>query len=246
MRTLAVIMLLALTGCASTGNTIDKSKMAEGYSQKGIAYLQEKNYELATVEFNRSIQTDSSNKLSFYYLGVISDLQGKSEDAIKYYKKAISLDSDFSEAYNALGVVYSKQKKWNDAIKNYNKALENKLYTTPHVPYLNMGRVYMAQKDYTKAVEAYRDAKRYVSLDVISYELGQALFEAGRTKEAIEEFQEGVNLAPQNASMRYALALSFLKEGNKKSAVEEFKKAAELAPKSELAQKANDYLRILR
>jgi type IV pilus assembly protein PilF len=246
MRTLAVIMLLALTGCASTGNTIDKSKMAEGYSQKGIAYLQEKNYELATVEFNRSIQTDSSNKLSFYYLGVISDLQGKSEDAIKYYKKAISLDSDFSEAYNALGAVYSKQKKWNDAIKNYNKALENKLYTTPHVPYLNMGRVYMAQKDYTKAVEAYRDAKRYVSLDVISYELGQALFEAGRTKEAIEEFQEGVNLAPQNANMRYALALSFLKEGNKKSAVEEFKKAAELAPKSELAQKANDYLRILR
>ncbi len=239
-------MLLALTGCASTGNTIDKSKMAEGYSQKGQAYFLDKNYELAAVEFNRSIQTDSSNKLSYYYLGVISDLQGKSEDAIKYYKKAISLDSDFSEAYNALGAVYSKQKKWNDAIKNYNKALENKLYTTPHVPYLNMGRVYMAQKDYTKAVEAYRDAKRYVSLDVISYELGQALFEAGRTKEAIEEFQEGVNLAPQNASMRYALALAFLKEGNKKSAVEEFKKAAELAPKSELAQKANDYLRILR
>jgi type IV pilus assembly protein PilF len=246
MRTLAVIMLLALTGCASTGNTIDKSKMAEGYSQKGIAYLQEKNYELAAVEFNRSIQTDSSNKLSFYYLGVISDLQGKSEDAIKYYKKAISLDSDFSEAYNALGVVYSKQQKWNDALKNYNKALENKLYTTPHVPYLNMGRVYMAKKDYPKAVEAYRDAKRYVSLDVISYELGQALFEAGRTKEATEEFQEGVSLAPQNANMRYALALSLLKEGNKKSAVAEFKKVAELAPKSELAQKANDYLRILR
>jgi Tfp pilus assembly protein PilF len=46
--------------------------------------------------------------------------------------------------------------------------------------------------------------------------------------------------------MRYALALAFLKEGDKKSAAAEFKKAAELAPKSELAQKANDYLRILR
>ena len=246
MRILALIIFLALTGCVSTGNNIDKSKMAEGYSQKGLAYLQDRNYELAAVEFNRSIQTDSSNKVSFYYLGVISDMQGRPEEAIKYYKEAISLDGDFSEAYNALGAVYSKQQKWGDALKNCKKALENKLYTTPHVPYLNMGRVYMAQKDYAKAVEAYRDAKRYVSLDIISYELGQVLFEAGRTKEAIAEFQEGVDLAPQNASMRYALALAFLKNGNKKSASVEFKKAAELAPKSELAQKANDYLRILR
>lgn len=246
MRTLAVIIFLALAGCVSTGSNIDKSKMAEGYSQKGLAYFQERNYELASVEFNRAIQTDSANKLSFYYLGVISDLQGKSDEAIKYYKEAISLDSDFSEAYNALGAAYSKQQKWNDALKNYKKALENKLYTTPHVPYLNMGRVYMAQKDYAKAVEAYRDAKRYVSLDIIIFELGQALFEAGRTKEAIAEFKEGVGLAPQNADIRYALALAYLKDGNKKAAVVEFRKTAELAPKSELAQKANDYLKILR
>ena len=246
MRIVALVIFLALTGCVTTGNSIDKSKMAEGYSQKGLAYFQDKNYELASVEFHRSIQTDSSNKLSFYYLGVISDMQGKSEEAIKYYKEAISLDGDFSEAYNALGAAYSKQQKWGDALKNYRKALENKLYTTPHVPYLNMGRVYMAQKDYARAVEAYRDAKRYVSFDTISYELGQALFEAGRTKEAIAEFQEGVNLAQHNDDMRYLLALAYLKDGNKKSAIVEFKKAVELAPKSALAQKANDYLKILR
>ena len=103
-------------------------------------------YELAAVEFNRSIQTDSSNKVSFYYLGVISDMQGKLEEAIKYYKEAISLDGDFSEAYNALGAVYSKQQKWGDALKNYKKALENKLYTTPHVPVSEHGtRVYGAE-----------------------------------------------------------------------------------------------------
>jgi type IV pilus assembly protein PilF len=246
MRSIALIVLLALTACVSAGNNIDKSKMSEGYFQKGLAYFQDRNLELASVEFHRSLQTDSSNKLSFYYLGVINDMQGKLEDAIKFYKEAISLDGDFSEAYNALGAVYSKQQKWNDAIKSYQKALENKLYTTPHVPYLNMGRVYMAQKDYNKAVEAYRDAKRFVNQDFIIYELGMALFEAGRAKEAISEFQEGVGLAPQNASMRYGLALAYLKDGNKKSASAEFKKAAELAPKTELAQKAQDYLKTLR
>jgi Tfp pilus assembly protein PilF len=246
MRIAVVIVLLALAGCVSTGNTIDKSKMAEGYFQKGLAYFQDKNLELASVEFNRSVQTDSSNKLSFYYLGYISDLQGKFEEAIKYYKKSISIDENFSEAYNALGRVYAQQQKWDDALKNFKKALENKLYTTPHIPYLNMGRVYMAQKDYPNAVEAYRDAKRYLNNDVIIGELGMALFEAGRVKEAVAEFQEGIGLAPQDAGMRYRLALALLKDGNKKSAVIEFKKAAELAPKSEVAKKANEYLKTLR
>ena len=247
MRTAALILILALAGCVTTGgNQVDKSKMAEGYYMKGLSYLQDKNYERALSEFHRSIQTDSSYKWSYYYLGYISDVQDKLNDAVNFYKQALSIDSDFSEAYNALGAAYSRQQKWNEALKAYSKALENKLYTTPNLPWLNIGRVYMAQKNYNKAIEAYREAKSYVKQDFIIYELGSALFEAGKTKEAISEFQEGVGLAPQNAALRYSLALALLKGGNKKGAVREFKKAAELAPKTEIAQKANDYIKTLR
>jgi pentatricopeptide repeat protein len=142
--------------------------------------------------------------------------------------------------------VYSRQQKWKEALKCFNKALENKLYPTPHVPYLNIGRLYMAQKDYDKAVDAYREAKRYANQDFIIYELGTALFEAGRVKEALSEFQEGVGLAPQNANLRYSLALALLKDGNKKAALAEFKKTSELAPGSDIAQKAKDYIHTLR
>lgn len=246
MRMFIVIMMLALTGCVTTGNQVDKSKMAEGYYTKGLSYLQEKNFELASVEFHRSLQNDSTYKQSYYGLGIISDYQGKLEDSQKYYEKAIDQDPDFSEAYNALGVVYSKQQKWKEAIKAFNKALANKLYTTPHIPYLNLGDLYMAQKDYAKAAEAYRESKRFANLEWTVFKLGTALYEAGRIKEAIGEFQEGVGLAPQNANMRYSLAVAFLKNGNKKSALAEFEKAAELAPKSELARSANDYIKTLR
>lgn len=241
-----VVFVLVLAGCVSTGPNIDKSKMAEGYYQKGLAYLQDRNYELASVEFNRSIQTDSSYKLSYYSLGFIADQQGKFEEAIAYYKKAISLDDNFSEAYNSIGVVYSKQQKWNEALKNYKKALENKLYPTPHVPYMNIGDAYMNQKDYARAIEAYRDAKRYVQLDFIVLSLGNALLEAGRFKESIAELQEGVSMAPQNVNMRYGLALAYLKSGNKNGAAAEFRKVIELSPKGQLAVKAQDYLKILR
>jgi len=246
MRAFALIILLALTGCVSTGQPVDKSRMAEGYYLKGLSYLQEKNYEMASVEFNRSIQFDSNYKRSYYGLGIINDYQGKLEDAAQYYQKAIDKDPEYSEAYNALGTVFSKQKKWKEAIKAFNKALANKLYTTPHIPYLNLGDLYMEQKEFEKAADAYRESKRFVNIEWTIIKLGSALMEAGKTKEAIAEFQEGIGLAPQNANMHYSLALAFLKDGNKKSARAEFRKAAELAPKSDLAQKANDYIMTLR
>ena len=240
-------MLLFLAGCATTSvPPVDKTKMAEGYYMKGISYFQGKNYELASVEFNRSLQSDINYKQSYYMLGIISSDQGKLDDAVKYYKEAIDRDPNYSEAYNALGTVYSRQQKWKEALKYFKKALENKLYPTPHVPYLNIGRLYMAQKDYDKAVDAYREAKRYANQDFIIYELGTALFEAGRTKEALNEFQEGVGIAPQNANLRYSLALALLKDGNKKAALAEFKKTSELAPGSDIAQKAKDYIQTLR
>jgi type IV pilus assembly protein PilF len=251
MRTLILVILLALTGCATTGgHEVNKSKMAQGYYEKGLAYFQQKNYELASVEFNRSVQTDSSFKWSYYSLGLIADMQGRLTESEAYYKKAIRADKKFSEAYNALGEVYSKQQKWDEALKCYQKSLDNKLYSTPHIAYLNIGLVYMAKKDYPQAVQAFRSAKQYAnqdaSQDYIILELGSALAEEGQTKEAIQELQVGVGRAPQSASMRYSLAQAYLKDGNKKSAILEFKKVTELDPNSDLALKANDYLKTLR
>jgi type IV pilus assembly protein PilF len=240
-RTIAVILLLALAGCATTGSS-DGSKKAEGYYNRGITHLQSKDYEKALVEFQRSVQTDSKYKLSYYAMGTVYDYMGKYGEAEKYYKEAIDIDPDFSDAYNSLGTVYMKQKKWKEAIKSLKKALDNKMYATPNITYVNLGDVYFTLEDYPKAVDAYRDAKRYVNQDFIIYRLGMALMKVGNTKEAIGELQEGVSLTPKNPEMRLALALALLKDGDKRSAVAEFKKVVELAPKSDAAKTAQDYI----
>ena len=235
------IVVLVLAGCATTGSE-DKTKMAEGYYDRGISHLQMKDYEKATVEFQRSINTDPKYKMSYYAMGVVYDMMGKQADAEKYYKEAIDIDSAFSEAYNALGVIYYKQQKWKDAQRAFQRALDNKLYATPHVPYLNMGDMYMAQREYAKAVDAYRESKRLVNQDITIYKIGLALIALGKTREAVTELQEGVALSPKNADMRLALGLANLKDGNKRSAITEFRTVVELAPKSDAARTAKDYI----
>jgi lipoprotein NlpI len=69
-----------------------------------------------------------------------------------------------------------------------------------------------------------------------------ALSRAGKTKEAIAEFQEGVALTPKNPDMRLALGLALLKDGNKNAALTEFKKVVEFAPQSDAAKTARDYI----
>jgi Tfp pilus assembly protein PilF len=245
-RFLIALCVVAFIGCATTGGGPDKAKMAEGYYNKGLAHLQAGDLELAYVEFHRAVQTDDKNKMSLYALGLIRERQGKFDEAETFYKEALDIDKNFSEAYNALGVVYSRQQRWKEALRNFKKALENKLYTTPHIPYLNMGDMYMAQRDYAMAINAYRESKNFVNQDLTVYRLGMALLEAGRTKEAIAELREGVKMSPNYADMRLALGLAYLREGDKRNAMPEFQRVIELAPKSEAARTARDYLTTLQ
>lgn len=243
---LAVFALIPACATTNTPQAVDKKKMSEGYTTRGYAYLEVGRHELALTEFQRSLQENPDNKWAHYYLGVTYDKLGKPAEAEKYYSEAIDIDSDFSEAYNALGVVYSKQQKWKDAIRNFQKALDNKLYSTRYIPYLNMGDVYMSQGNHQKAVEAYTESKRYEKIDFIIIKLGEALFESGKTKDAIREFQEVIAMSPTNPLARYRLAVAYLKDGNRNAALAEFKKTVELAPGTEIALKANDYLKTLR
>ena len=244
-RSIVAILLLVLTGCATTGTADKSKKMAEGYYDRGISHLQSKDFEKAMVEFQRSINTDPKYKMSYYAMGMTYDMMGKLSDAEKYYKETINIDSEFSDAYNSLGTIYMKQKKWKEALKAFQKALQNKMYATPNITYVNIGDVYLNLEDYPKAVEAYQEAKRYATQDYIIYRLGMALTRAGRTKEAIGELQEGVALTPKNPDMRLALGLALLKDGNKNAAIVEFKKVMELVPQSDAANTARDYINTL-
>jgi len=242
MRAAILLLVCAVVAACATTSGPDKTKASEGYYNKGLSYLQANDLANAMAEFHRSIQTDPKNKMSYYALGLVYLRQDKPQDCEKYLKEAISIDDQFSDAWNALGILYSRQQKWKDALKAFSRALENKLYATPHTTYINIGDMYMAQHDYAKAAEAYRESKRIANVDITILRLGRALLEAGRIRDAITELQEGITIAPKNPEMHLALGQAYLKNGEKRSALAAFKTAAELAPRTDTGRAARDYI----
>ena len=62
-------------------------------------------------------------------LGIISQEQGKLEQALQFHKRALKLREqvgnpvDIAISLNNIGKIYEQQGKWNQAIKHYSEAL---------------------------------------------------------------------------------------------------------------------------
>ena len=56
-------------------------------------------------------------------MGIALADQGKTEDAIKAYKKAISIKPEYAEAYDNMGILFKAQGSLDEAIETYKKIL---------------------------------------------------------------------------------------------------------------------------
>ncbi len=177
-----------LPGCATSEESIQKSK---GYYQEGVAsleYDQQKSY----VSFQKALKLDPGNKEARYGLGHILALQGKLPQAEEELRAATALDENYSEAYTYLGQVLQKQGRWRDAIASFHQALANPVYTTPDLARFHLGRSLAHEGDYQGAMEAFEDAlvvsPPNVPPALLNLELGRVYHKLGferRSKETL-------------------------------------------------------------
>ncbi len=67
-------------------------------------YIKLKDMDKFGTLMQEAIELDPTNPTLFFNLGVVNQNEGKTEDAIKYYKKAIELKPDYGDAYMNLAV----------------------------------------------------------------------------------------------------------------------------------------------
>ncbi len=115
--------------------------------------------------------------------------------------------------------------------------------------YLDLGRVYATQHDYSKAIVAYQKA---LALNPKSMEAQSKLaflyYQQGQDSESIQAYLKYIQLAPDAQNIWEAhknLALIYEQTGNLASAAREAQVAAQLAPK-DLAAQVNDWAKQLQ
>ncbi len=95
----------------------------EGF-EKGIAFLENKDYEKAEESFKALIGAAPRSPELYNMLGITCLGLRKNEEAVKNFRKSISLNPDFAEGYISLGKAYELMKKNALAASMYEKALK--------------------------------------------------------------------------------------------------------------------------
>ncbi|MBM3789797.1 MAG: tetratricopeptide repeat protein [Acidobacteria bacterium] len=86
------------------------------------------------------------------YLGWMLSFKGELDEAIRQCKIAIELDPDFGNPYNDIGVYLMQQGHFLEAESWLRRATEARRYEPRHFPYINLGRVYIAQREFGRAI----------------------------------------------------------------------------------------------
>lgn len=150
-----------------------------------------------------------------------ADAESKPAENKPYSKEAIQF---FNE-----GVELHKSGYLNKAVTSYKAAI--KADDRIEQAWSNLALLYTAQKNWTKALEAFDKALELKPKSTTSLNgLGTVLFAMKKNKEAMEKWQKVVELDPNFASAFYNMGYAMEMEGKRPEALKAYLKALDISP----------------
>jgi Tfp pilus assembly protein PilF len=104
------------------------------------------------------------------FLGWALSWQGDVNGAIAECRRAIEVDPDFGNPYNDIGAYLIELGQLDEAVSWLTKAKTAKRYEPRHFPYLNLGRIYVAQGKVTAAIAEFEQALAIAPGDAMATE----------------------------------------------------------------------------
>ncbi|MDO6596490.1 tetratricopeptide repeat protein [Oceanihabitans sp. 2_MG-2023] len=187
-----------------------KRSIAVSRNSMGNIYLALKQYDLALIQFNQSLEIEKSldNKLglaiNYQNIGYVKESKGLLEDALADYKTSLDYNSQINSdigrviCYNSIGVIYIKQEKFKEAETTLNFALQKALQLNDqyHIApvYINLGWLQLKQnkfeiseKNLTKGLKTSNDYN-LVSSKIDAYKYLSKVYELKRDYKKSNEY----------------------------------------------------------
>ncbi|MEO8150018.1 MAG: tetratricopeptide repeat protein [Bacteroidia bacterium] len=139
--------------CFEKARSMKEFKEIDFYIASGIAYGEEKQFDKAFADLNKSIEIDPKSDEAYNNLGLYQTDANLFQQAIASLNKSIELKAANKNALYNLGNTYARMGDYNTAISYYQKAINvDPAYGDA---YNNMGNSYAAMKDYNNALTYY-------------------------------------------------------------------------------------------
>jgi type IV pilus assembly protein PilF len=157
------LLLVLLTGCASTGQRNYKSSEgekspAEVNAQLGIEYMRKGMYEASMEKLDKAVRQNPDLQLAQVSLAILYERLGEDELAEKHYRKAYHIDRQDPVTLNAYGQYLCRKGDLDRADSMFVAALKDPLYQMPELVYTNAGICARERPDLDKAERYFRAA----------------------------------------------------------------------------------------
>jgi tetratricopeptide (TPR) repeat protein len=166
--------------------------------------------------------------------------------ALTALQEAVSLDPQEPLYPNTLGLLLLQLRKPDLALERFREATTlDPAYAEAH---LDTGIALAEMGRWEEAIVAYRAAIARPTLNaphIAHQNMGVALYNLKRYREAADELRFAINLDPRLESAYYNLGLVFMAEDRRPEALAAFRQARDLAPDSAFGQAALERLKAL-
>lgn len=201
--------------------------------QRGIAFLQEGNFEAALQDFTTVIQLDPLCIEAYRNRGIIYLKQKKYAEAEQEFSQEIGIQPTW-EGYLNRGSVKTSLKDFSSALEDFQKALEKNpraadIYYNRAFVYWNLGKFSLALQDFQKTLELDPNyTKAYMNRGILKSELHDL-------KGAIHDLEEAIRLNPQYIAAYVNLANFKITQSQWDEAIRYLNQAIQLDPRLEEA-----------
>jgi tetratricopeptide (TPR) repeat protein len=183
---------------------------------------------LAIEQYEEIIKLEPDSMDDHLLLGRLYGRNNDLQKAESEFKTALKLEPDSEEAVTALAFLYTAEGDAARAAEVLSKVPDSsrsaKLYSV-------LGYTYEQQKDYKKAIEAYRKA---IALDRDNLDairgLAQNLMNDGQTEAALEQYQVIADANPEDPQTHLRMAEIYRKQGKFDLALDNLKQAQAVVP----------------
>lgn len=190
----------------------------------------------AVEQLHTMLMANSDRAEAHYYLGLVADHQGRTEEAAAKYRDALKDDPGNAEACHKLGLILVTEGKLGEAIEYFQKAV--RLKPTLNLARSNLGVALERLGKTSRAIEQFEEALRLKPTDATTHMyLAIALMKSGNPEAAAQHFRETIHITPGNAEAHYGLGCALAMQRKAAEAAQEFQQALRLQPDHQEARK---------